>query len=80
MGKKKNPRLIVVNKRKRRSKSQFIASVILLGFFSLILFVNNSTQLLDKLNMIYNINYVIWFGIIGSVMYLIFRVASGDLN
>jgi len=54
----------------------FIISLILFTIFSIVLFINNSTDLFNKLGWYYNINYMVWIGVAGCCLYAIYKSAT----
>lgn len=63
-------------KRKESGLFRWRISIILLIIFSLVLFINNVTQLFEKYGWGYNINIIIWIGIIGSLIYAIWEITG----
>jgi len=59
-------------------KTQRFVTAGLFILFSSVLFINNVTQLLDKFDLHYEINIVVWIGLIGSVIYTIYRLAGRE--
>lgn len=47
--------------------------------FSFVLFINNYTDLLTKYNISYNINTVSWIGIMGSLLYFMWKRMGGEI-
>lgn len=66
----------MTNKKKQMNR---LVTALLFIIFSLILFVNNTTQLLTTLNIPFNMNIVAWVGIIGVVIYAIWKAEGGEL-
>ena len=61
----------------KKTNKRFITAGLFI-LFSSILFINNVTQLLDKFNLHYEINIIVWIGLIGSVIYTIYKLAEKD--
>ena len=67
----------MVKSKKREKNTTYIwISVILFIIFSTVLFVNNLTDLLNKFEVSYNISLITWFGLIGSMGWLIFLIVN----
>lgn len=64
--------------KKQKTARRFITAGLFL-IFSSVLFINNITQLFDKFNLKYQVNFVVWVGLIGSVIYVIYKLAGRDL-
>jgi len=56
-----------------------ITNALIFILFSGILFLNNSTQILDKLNVSYNFNTIAWIGIVLSVIYALWLESEGKI-
>lgn len=72
-----------INKDKTNRKFMLFrwrVSVILLIVFSLVLFINNMTQLFEKYGWGYNINIITWIGIIGSLIYAIWEITGEKIR
>lgn len=67
-----------MKKNKQKRNRRFIQALIFIVFTS-VLFINNTTSLLNKFNLTYEINLIAWIGIIGSVIYAIYKVSGGEL-
>jgi len=68
-----------INKKQRRMRRFILAGFFIV--FSAILFINNLTQLLSNWFILtsFQINLISWIGLIGSVIYTIWKVTGGEL-
>lgn len=47
--------------------------------FSAVLFINNTTQLLERFDVIININLITWIGLVLTILYTLWKVINGDM-
>jgi len=64
------------NKKKRNR----LVSFLLVATFSAVLFINNVSDLFDKLGWYYQIQWVAWLGIIGSFIYALWKAVNGEFG
>ncbi len=64
--------------RTKKTTRRFITAGLFI-IFSAVLFINNITQLFDKFDLHYEINLIVWVGLIGSVIYIIYKLAGKNL-
>ena len=65
-------------KNKSKRNRRFITALLFIVFSS-VLFINNMTSLLDKFSYAYELNLVSWIGLMGSVIYVIWKFSGGEL-
>jgi len=65
-------------RRKNKLIIRYLTALLVIAF-SIVLFVNNTTQLFDKLDWSYQITFIAWFGIVGSLLFAIFKAMKGEL-
>lgn len=60
-----------MNKKQKLKKNNLKLFLTLIFFlvFTSVLFINNLSDLLEKYNVIYPIEIITWFGLIGSALY-----------
>jgi len=62
----------------RKRRNRFIVAGLFI-VFSTILFINNITQLFDKYQLSYNINIITWIGLIGTIIYTLYKITGGEM-
>ncbi len=70
------PQSMVKTKSKKTARRFRTAGLFVL--FSTILFLNNVTPVFDKFDLSYEINIFTWIGLIGIVIYIIYKLAGRD--
>ena len=64
-------------KNKKKQVRRFVTATLFI-IFSSILFINNTTSL-AKFNIGFNINLIAWIGLIGSVLYAMWKIIGDEL-
>ena len=64
--------------RKQKLVLRYVIALLVVGFSS-ILFINNTTQLFESVGISYQMFWVAWVGIIGSLLYALFKAMKGEL-
>jgi len=65
--------------KKKNKLALRMTTALLVVAFSIVLFVNNMTQFLDKVGYSYQITIIAWVGIVGSLLYAILKAMKGEL-
>lgn len=70
-----------INNKKRKNNIQLVISGLIFVLFSIVLFINNFTDLLTKYGVNYNLTIITWIGLIGSTIYAIVLILlRGELR
>ena len=71
----------MVSKKRRMRRMRRLITALIFIIFSAVLFINNSNQLLSSWTTLsyFQLDMIAWIGIIGSVIYTIWKVSGDEL-